>query len=226
MFSKALLKLPLPLPVAERPPPLSSGLEILDGLLGGGLPRGQLMELSGDASSGKSTRAFAACLQALAQGSAAFWIEARSDGRFWPICALEAEISLERFFLLRVPDGPAALRGAHLLLTCAGACALAVVELPRGFVPKPMQLVQLQRLAEKSGAVVLFLTEQSRHGPSLGTMVSLRLHVRRLTSAPARAPLPASQLAVEVLRHKGGPTQTFVEESLHGPNRLRLHSSL
>jgi hypothetical protein len=197
----------------------------LDQLLGGGLPRGQLVEVSGGGSSGKSTRAFAACLQALAQGGAAFWVEA-APHRFWPICALEARLPLERFFLLRVPDGAAALRGAQLLLSSKGACMVTVVALPKGFVPKTSQLVQLQRLSERSGAVVLFLTEQPKKAPSLGAMVALRLHVRRLPPSPTFGALPASHLGVEVLRHKGGPTDTSVGEAHHGPDRLRLHSTL
>lgn len=225
MFSKPIPAVPLPQRVPEPPAPLSSGLSSLDALLGGGLPRGRVVEVSGNASSGKSTRAFASCLTALSEGSAVFWIEA-APHRFWPICALEAQLSLERLFVLRVPDGPAALRGAHLLLTCAGACALAVVELPRGFSPRPLQLVQLQRLAEKSGAVLLFLTDHSPKAPSLGAMVALRLHVKRRPPLPKAPALPASHLDVEVLRHKGGPTQTSVEESVHGPDRLRLHSTL
>src|SRR4051812_37657803 len=96
----------------ERQPALPTGMGGLDAALGGGLPRGQLVELSGGASSGKSTRAFGICLQALAQGSTVFWIQPQPLGpratSLWPLTALEAQLPLERFFQLRVPDGAGA----------------------------------------------------------------------------------------------------------------------
>jgi len=87
---------------------IATGLIELDGLLEGGLPCGQLLEISGPASSGKSTLAFGACLSLLQQGKAVAWVD--PGGSFWPLAALEARLPLSKLLVLKVRDGMAALR--------------------------------------------------------------------------------------------------------------------
>ncbi len=197
----------------------STGFPQLDAALGGGFPKGQLTELSGAASSGKSTLAFAACSSALAGGQVAAWID--PAGTFWPLPALETTGRLERLLVLRPTTPMGALKGVQLLLDAPGAAALVVVDLPSARPPNPLQLVRLQRLAERAKTAVVFLNERARQAASLGPAIALRLFAaRRFTERTGWT------LALEVLRNKVGPSQLQLQEPVNGPNRLRLHSTL
>ena len=232
----------------RRSAPLESGRRSLDRLLGGGIPRGQVVEVSGARSSGKATLGFGVCLRALEQGQAAAWIDA--GGGFWPVAAAEAGISLDRLLVVRAAPheqphapntrrtvvdrtqahdrpsaanhrGALALKAARILLSSPGAVAALVVDLPLGArAPRDRELVALQRLAERSATALLFLTERPRTAPSLGAQVALRLFVERRGSGPG------AQVRVEVLRNKQGASGRAIEEAASGPDRLRGCSSL
>ncbi|HLU66016.1 MAG TPA: hypothetical protein VKZ63_07060 [Kofleriaceae bacterium] len=204
----------------ERGEPIAVGSGALDALLGGGIPRGQVVELSGAASSGKATLALAVCMRALERGQAAAWID--PAGAFWPVSALEQGASLDRLLVVRVPDAGAALRAAHILLASAGAVAALVVDWPPGAAVRDRQLVALQRLAERSASALLFLTERPATAPSLGAQVALRLHLSRCGAGAG------ARIRIDVLRNKQGASQRAIEEpaTRHGTDRLRLHRSL
>jgi RecA/RadA recombinase len=193
---------------------LEVGRRGLDELLGGGIPCGRLVEVSGTSSSGKATLALGLCLRALEQGRAAAWIDV--EGGFWPVAAVEAGLPLDRFLVVKLPSGAAALRAAHILLSSTGAVAALVVDLPAA-APRERELVALQRMAERSDAALLFLTARARDAPSLGATVALRLHAERR---------PGGRLAVEVLRNKGGHSQRTIEEVMDGPDRVRAGRAL
>lgn len=202
----------------QTSPRLSCGLASLDQLAGGGIPIGQITEISGGASSGKSTLALHVCARALAE-RAVGWIGPAHT--FWPLAALEAGLPTERLLVLQVSDGLSALRGAQILLGCPSAVAVLVVNLPVHFQARPAQLQALQRLAAHSQTALVLLTERPPDAPALGPLVALRLHVRRGNQTGIVTPLQ-----VEVLRHKSGPSQQSIEELFHGPDRLRLHCTL
>jgi hypothetical protein len=195
-----------------------TGLAPLDVALGGGLPCGQILEISGGASSGKSTLAFGMCRALLAQGKAVAWID--STRRWAPLAALEAGLPMEHLLVARVGDGMAALKAAHLLLSCRGAVAAVVVALPPGFAPADTNLVKLQRLAGQGQVALVFLTERPPQVPSLSPTVALRLCVHRQWRGAAAV------CVIEVARHKRGPNRVAVEEPAHGPDRLRIRSTL
>lgn len=223
MFSGLARKGTLLAPRAE-PAPLGSAR--LDRLLGGGIPRGQVVEVSGASSSGKATLAFAVCQRALERGQAAAWIDpsqraGATSGGFWPLVAIERGVPVERLLVVRVEGGAAALRAAHILLSSAGAVAVVVVDLPPGSSVRERELVALQRLAERSASALIFLTARAKAAPSLGAQIALRLHVDRRGGG-----VTAPELSVSVLRHKQGVSQREAEEIAHGPDRLRLHCSL
>jgi hypothetical protein len=195
-----------------------TGLAPLDVALGGGLPCGQILEISGGASSGKSTLAFGMCRALLAQGKAVAWID--STRRWAPLAALEAGLPMELLLVALVGDGMAALKAAHLLLSCRGAVAAVVVALPPGFAPADTNLVKLQRLAGQGQVALVFLTERPPQVPSLSPTVALRLCVHRQWRGAAAV------CVIEVAHHKRGPNRVAVEEPAHGPDRLRIRSTL
>jgi hypothetical protein len=205
--------------IGGRPRAQRTGQPRLDARLAAGAHAGELVEVSGAASSGKASVALASCLPPLAAGRSVCWIDA-GDG-FCPLAALEAGHPLARLWVLRAAGGDAALRGAHLLLGCPGAVALIVVDLPRGFRPPELALRKLQRLAERAAAGLWFVTDRPAAAPSLGAAVGLRLHVRRRLR-PGAAPA----VSIEVLRQQGGAPQPELEEPTGGPDRVRLDSTL
>jgi hypothetical protein len=89
----------LPAPAAKSYPPASTGFTALDALLGGGIPRGQVTELVGPASSGRTSVAFAILAEATARGEVAAYIDA-SDS-LDPRSAQKAGIALERLLWVR-----------------------------------------------------------------------------------------------------------------------------
>ena len=233
MFSLESLRGATP-PIRAR---LSTGMPALDAVLGGGLSLGQLAEISGAAGTGRSSLALSLALRCLALGHAVAWIE--SQPRFWPLQPLEAGLPLDRLLLVRVA-AEERLRALQLLLASPGAAAVAVVDLEgarAGREIAPHQLVQLHRLAERSATLVLFLTDRGPEATSLGPLIDVRLHLRPARALPPGPAEPGAgepgerdiferQLELEILRHKQGPSRGRFTEPLHGPDRLRLRSTL
>jgi len=89
----------LPAPPAKSYPPASTGLAALDALLDGGIPRGQITELVGQASSGRTSVAFAILAEATKQGEVAAYIDATDS--LDPRSAQRAGIALERLLWVR-----------------------------------------------------------------------------------------------------------------------------
>lgn len=210
--------------MVERAAPLALGRGALDELLGGGIPRGQVVEISGAPSSGKATLAFAVCLRALEAGQAAAWIDV--GGGFCPVAAAEAGAPLDRLLVVRLAQAASALRAAHILLSSAGAVAALVIDLPPGSPsPRDRELMALQRLSERSSTALVFVTARPRTSPSIGAQVAMRLHVERVAGEGGAAALD-QRLRIEVLRHKQGASHRSIEEDTRGPDRVRVRSSL
>jgi hypothetical protein len=163
-----------------RPRPLSTGLSALDALLGGGLPRGQVSELYGPASSGRTAVAVSAAAQATRMGALAAWVDPAD--RFDPTGAAEAGLVLCRLLWLR--GGTPATAGLGRAVSAAstllgsGLFELVVLDLA-GQTAEARRLpgatwIRLQRLIEQQPcALVLLGDAHLAHGPS-GAAVALR----------------------------------------------------
>jgi hypothetical protein len=195
---------------ADRPDAIPTGIAELDEKLGGGLLFGQLVEISGGPSSGKASLALQVVLASLRAKESVAWIDPL--GRFFPLPALEADAVLESLVVVRLgserdPRG-SALRAAHLVLSVPGAVALMVLQTPPAFPLPGATLLKLQRLCERSHTTLIFLTERTAQQPSLGSAISLRLHLRRT----------ARRSVIEILRHKWGAPGTVSMKVPHlGP---------
>src|SRR6185295_1255741 len=88
-----------PLRGERRLSPLPTGIEPLDERMGGGFPRGQVSEVHGAASSGRTAVALAAVARALRQGALAAWVD--PGDRLDPVTAAEAGVDLARLLWLR-----------------------------------------------------------------------------------------------------------------------------
>jgi recombination protein RecA len=155
---------------------LPTGLVLLDQRLGGGLPRGQLSEIVGPRSSGRTTVLCAALAEATGGGALTALVDPLDT--FDPVSAASCGVSLERVLWLRgdgttmgsLPDrgkGPSerlldrALKAINLVLQ-AGGFDLAVLD----FAEVPIDAIRrlpfttwsrLQRVIEGSLTVCLLL---------------------------------------------------------------------
>lgn len=89
----------LPPPGDKKQPPASTGLAALDALLGGGIPRGQITELVGPGSSGRTSITFAIVAEATERGEVAAYIDATDS--LDPRSAQRAGIALDRLLWVR-----------------------------------------------------------------------------------------------------------------------------
>jgi hypothetical protein len=172
-----------PLRGERRISPLPTGIAGVDRLLGGGFPRGQVSEIYGPPSSGRTGLALALAARSTRGGSLAAWVD--PTDRLDPFSAAAAGVDLERLLWLRgprvVPHGRSlsdalsalgTLLGSGLfevaVFDLAGIKALDIRRLPGA------TWIRLQRMIEAAPTVLLIVAEDHiAHGPG-GT--SLGLH--------------------------------------------------
>ena len=166
-----------------RPRPLATGIRDVDALLGGGFPRGQVSEVHGPASSGRTAVVVSAVAQVTRGGALAAWVDPAD--RFDPAGGDDAAIVLARLLWLR--GGTSATSGlsravsaASTLLGC-GLFDLVVLDLV-GQTAEARRLpgatwIRLQRLIEQQPAALVLLADAHlAHGPS-GASLALRAGV-------------------------------------------------
>jgi recombination protein RecA len=175
---------------------------------------GRLVELSGGNDSASLTLAIRQVAEAQGRGENVAWIAASPDP-FFPPDAAACGVDLAALPVVRVLDPRAAARAA-LHLMRSGAFALVVVDLGEGGAFPTAAQARLARLVERSGATLLFLTHKGSRAPSLGPLISLRLHTRR--GAPDGNLYPCRLTALKDRRRGPGCQAT---ERLPGPPGLR-----
>ena len=205
-------------PSAEGEAMAATGLAALDGLLGGGLPRGRVTELVGTRSSGRTALCMAALAAATRRGEVTALVDVAGvlDARR----AEAAGIELARLLWVRAGDAKRGVQATDVVLG-AGGFGVVVLDLgdrlPR--VPDNSWL-RLSRAAEKSGATLIVLApplpassaSRASGGAAarervLPLFAALRLH----TSCPGRPRfadgrvLVSIESRVEVRGSKRGP---------------------
>jgi hypothetical protein len=127
----------LQLKIKHAPELFSTGIEEVDAVLGGGIPRGSITELAGGASAGKTSFALSSIAAITRTGAACAWVDV-SDA-LSPESAAAANIVLKRLLWLRmsaerkqrVTDKPwsgleQALKATDLLLQAGGFAAIVL----------------------------------------------------------------------------------------------------
>ncbi len=163
------------MPPARTPDALSTGFAALDAALGGGLPRGYLVEIFGPEGSGKTTLALRMAAAVQAGGGTAAWIDA--ERAFDPAYAARLGIALERLPVARPESAEKALEMARRLalshsvdlLVVDSAAALApelelataIGESGWGLQSRVLAtgLRRLAQAAAKTGACAVFLNQ-------------------------------------------------------------------
>jgi hypothetical protein len=175
-----------------RPRPLGTGVREVDGLLGGGLPRGQVSEVHGPASSGRTALAVSVAAQTTRAGGLVAWVDPAD--RFDPAGAAESGVVLTRLFWLRGGEGATAglSRAVSATGTLLGSGLFEVVVLDLvGQEGEARRLpgatwIRLQRLIEPLPAALLLVGDAHvAHGPS---GVSLALRGQEALWSGARGP--------------------------------------
>ena len=207
---------PFPLDRTPEEASLPTGLPRLDALLpAGGLPRGALIEISGEPSSGKTSLTLA--IIAAVQGRAEAVAYVDPSRTFHAPAAAAAQVDLEHLLLVRParrsrrpPDSLAGFRVLDHLLRSKGF-SLLVLDLSEHLQLPPLdRLFRISRLARVGETVALLLTESAADRPSLGSPISLRLAVTRtgFRFAPgSQSPfaLGGTRISVTLRKNKFGP---------------------
>lgn len=177
---------------------LRTGIEAVDALLpAGGFPLGQVVELSGEAASGRTSLALRAVAAAHRERRLCAYVDGPSE--LYPPAAAAMGVDLERLLIVR-PKAAEQLVWTAVQLARSGAFACVVLDLTRGPAVEPRRPVRLslpesRKLADaavKGGGLLLLLT--SPEAPADG-VVRLRTEARGV-----------SGLSVEVVRSRQGGT--------------------
>lgn len=191
-----------PLRGERRVSPLATGIPAIDELIGGGFPRGQVSEVHGPASSGRTAVVQAAVAHALRRGALAAWVD--PGDRFDPASAAEGGIDLSRLLWLRgrargvraqPPNAPSpAARAVSAAGTLLGSGLFELVVLDVASVPASelgrlphTTWLRLQRTVENTpSALVLLAQAHAAHGPGGVSLAVAGRHGVWAGSGPGR----------------------------------------
>jgi hypothetical protein len=187
---------------------VASGLDELDSLCAGGLPRGHVTEVVTPPCGG-ATILYTVLAAATSKVELAALVDPQ-DG-FDPVSATRVGVHLQRLLWVRARDVKESLRAVELILD-AGGFGLVALDLGvpvaaerRDAPPPPAAWMRIRKRASDSGAVALVLSSTG----SVGTFASLSVAVRqrrirwRGKSDQARW-LEGIDLAFELLRKRYG----------------------
>jgi hypothetical protein len=175
----------LTLKIKQAPELFATGIADVDAILSGGIPRGSITEVSGTASTGKTSFTLSAIAAITQSGGACAWVDV-SDA-LSPESAAAASVDLKRLLWLRTPamrnehviDKPwsrleQALKATDLLLQ-AGGFAATVLDmtdvLPQHATRIPLATWYRFRLAAEQARTALILLTQSPCASSCAALV-------------------------------------------------------
>jgi hypothetical protein len=194
-----------------RQAPLATGVDALDELLGGGLPRGRIVEVVGhNDAPGRLSLIVASVAAATVRGELVGLVD--GSDRLDPRALLDAGATLSRVLWIRPANARLAFRAADIVLD-AGGFGLVALDLPRAQTDeRPAASIglralwaRLARRAEHSGAALLVTLDRR----AIGTFAtaSLQLHGGRAqfqTAPGARRVLSSVETELEIVHTKLG----------------------
>lgn len=158
----------------EEREPLATAHPALDALLPGGLPRGEMVEVTGGRSSGRLSLALAALAAATATGEAAALVDL--GDHLDPAAAAAAGIDLARLLWVRPPKMKQALAAAEMAIT--GGFPLVVVELGTPPLPGgrglPAGWLRLARAARERGTALFVSSPYRVSGTAAAAVLAAR----------------------------------------------------
>jgi RecA DNA recombination protein len=173
--------------------PLATGVAAVDALVGGGLPRGELSEIHGPRSSGRTGVGLSFVAAAMARGSLAAWVDPAD--RLSPASAAAAGVDLARLLWLRGdsrgPRARALPEAVAAVATLVGsglfeAVVLDVAAFPAhelGRLPGATWIRLQKMIADSPGALLILAESHVARGPR-GASLELRSGGPRWSGAP------------------------------------------
>lgn len=183
-----------PLPMATPAERLvTTGVPSLDAALGGGVPRGQISELVGAVSSGRTAVMYRLLAQATGQGELAAVVDV--GDAFDPAVAAEQGVRLDHLLWVRGEADSAVSRGIKALNLVVSAGGFGLVVFDAGGVPARAlrQLpfttwLRVQRVLEGSDTACVLLADAPLARSTGGA--SVRLGAQQRAQRPASAAIP------------------------------------
>ena len=200
----------LPLERRDASALVATDIAALDACLGGGLPRGQLSEIAGPPSSGRTTLALQTMAASTRRGEIAAFVD--TFDRFDVASAAAAGIDLDRLLWIRGSSGPEggadgfinrALKALNLVLQ-AGGFACVVLDLadapPAALTRIPYTTwLRVPRIIEGHDTACLLLTPQPLARSAGGLTLVLTGRARWTGDADRNRHLTGADLTVRVV---------------------------
>jgi hypothetical protein len=199
--------------------PLPTGVPAVDALLGGGLPRGELSEVHGPRSSGRTGLALSFAAACVARGSLAAWVDPAD--RLAPASAAATGMDLARLLWLRGETRgpraralPAAVAAVATLIG-SGLFEAVVLDVAAfaphdlGRLPGPTWIRLQRMIADSPGALLLLSESHVARGPR-GASLELRSGGPRWSGAPGPGRVLRG-LGAEVSAGRHGARRTAFE---------------
>jgi hypothetical protein len=167
------------LPVPGEETVLPTGIGELDARLGGGIPRGQLSEIAGPASSGRTSLLAALLASTTTRGELAALVD--PFDRFDPPRAAAAGVDLQGLLWIR-SDVDRALKALNLVLQCGrfGLAALDLSDVPMASARRiPFTTwMRLHRVIEGSRTACVLIAPEPMARSSAGLTMATRCDAR------------------------------------------------
>jgi hypothetical protein len=199
--------------LAEAPPlrgetrhtPLPTGVVAVDGLLRGGFPRGQMSEVHGPPSSGRTGLVLSLVARATRAGELAAWVD--PGDRFDPSSAAGGGADLERLLWLRgrrgaEPEARALAEATSALATLLGSGLFAVLVLDlAGLEGRELRRlpattwIRLQRAVAPTTSALVLIADAHLATSPLGASLALKPQGPRFSGAPGPGRLLTGLLA-------------------------------
>ncbi|HYN86913.1 MAG TPA: hypothetical protein VER55_00215 [Ardenticatenaceae bacterium] len=201
---------------------IPTGFQALDHPIGGGLPRGHVVEFTGAPTSGIHTLALHAVAALQTRGETAAYLDL--GGTFDPEYAARCGVVVPELLLLRPKNLVEGLEmsldlvtyGAGILVWDSDASLLATRD---GDKLLSRALQHLRTLLAGSQSLVVFLAPGNRHAgngsPTLGHHAALSLHLQTTRWLRDRRAITGYEVQARLLRNRGGPTGGRVTFSIH-----------
>jgi len=163
--SDLLSRFDVPFEVRKRPDisQIPTGIQVVDQLIEGGIPRGTITEICGKESTGRTSLVFALLGQATRRGECCAWID--TSGAFDPASAAEAGVDLDRVLWVNCGgNAQHALKSTDLLIQ-GGGFGLVVLDMADVDDATAHRIplaswFRLRHAAERTGAALVAVERQ------------------------------------------------------------------
>lgn len=212
----------------------SSGIVGLDNILGGGVPKGRILEIYGPESAGKTTFALHIISEIQKNGGIAGFIDA--EHALDPVYAKNIGVDIDNLYISQPDCGEQALEITETMVR-SGAVDVIVVDSVAALVPKAeidgdmgdahvglqarlmsQALRKLTAVINKSNCVVIFINqirekvgimfgnpETTCGGRALKFYASVRMEVRRIETIKSAGNAVANRVKVKTVKNKIAP---------------------